>query len=143
MNMLYGASNLGQKQVLQSTALSSAKSNYIIYLTYSKKESIQLKSLFEKNGVSNYTIFSLSDTPSETEFYYMPRLALSLAKQLIFNKQSVLFCFDDITTYLFKEKNICETAKTYVILYKHSRLVISSQMCSSYAGSLKTIHSPQ
>jgi F0F1-type ATP synthase alpha subunit len=116
MNLLYGGSNLGQKQILQSTILSYAKTNYIIYLTYSRKESNMLKTLLEKNEVTNYTIFNLSETPSDTEYYYLPKIALSLAKQISNNKQSVLFCFDDITTYLFKEKNVSETSKSYVLL---------------------------
>jgi F0F1-type ATP synthase alpha subunit len=143
MNLLYGSANLGQKQILQSTAISYTKDNYIIYVTYSKKESLLLKAQFDKNGMTNYTIFNLSDSPSETEYYYMPRVALSLAKQLIANKQSVLFCFDDITTYIFKEKNVSETSKAYVFFYNFSHLITYFRMFLSYVGNLKIIHSLQ
>ena len=113
-NILYGNSNMGQKQVLNSTALNNYKGSYLVYVTYSKKEAYNLKSLLEKNENTNYTIFTLCDQPSETEFYYLPKLALSYCNFLLNNNNSVLFCFDDITTYMFKERNLSETSKSYV-----------------------------
>ncbi len=116
-NILYGNTNMGQKQVLNSTVLNNSKDKYLVYVTYSKKEANNLKSQLDKIENTKYTIFTLSDNPSESEYYYLPKLAIAYSKFLMNKNNSVLFCFDDITTFMFKERNISEISKSYVKQY--------------------------
>lgn len=122
MNVLTGGPNLGQKQMINNTALNflndQTGNNYVIYVTYSKKEAIKMRELItSKNLSKNFVIFTLSENPSDSEYYYLPRIAMNFIDQIIKqnkiaeNKISLLFCWDDINTYIFKEKNIFEISK--------------------------------
>jgi hypothetical protein len=87
-------------------------------MTYSKKEANSLKTQLDKFNQKDFVIFNPSDSPTETEYYYLPKLALNYANNLIANskeKLSVLFCFDDLHSYILKDKNISNTAKSYVL----------------------------
>lgn len=67
------------------------------------------------------TIFTLSENPSDSEYYYLPTIALNYANKLIESKEGldILFCFDDISQFIFKEKSIYEgTNQPYVSRYK-------------------------
>lgn len=63
------------------------------------------------------TIFTISENPSDAEYYYLPTIALNYSKELIKEninnitnqKQlDILFCLDDISSYILKEKKIFE-----------------------------------
>jgi hypothetical protein len=118
-NILHGSSNQGQKHVLINIALnylndSNESSRLIIYITYSRKEANGLYTQLSKLKRKDFVIFTLSDTPSDSEYYYLPKLALTYSKEAS-KTSSILFCFDDITSYVLKEKNIANTAKAYVL----------------------------
>jgi hypothetical protein len=127
-NILHGPSSQGQKQVLNSLGLSflngtpSDTEKLLIYITYSRKEANNIKQQLDKLEKSNYVIFTLSDLPSDTEYYYLPRIALAYANEAVAkaNKDlsdlSVLFLFDDVEGYIFKDKNLSQIAKSYVPL---------------------------
>jgi hypothetical protein len=127
-NILAGANNLGQLGVLNSFSsnfLNRSKSNQLVYITHSKKEALRLSEFFQQRGYTNFAIFTLSDAPGETEFYYLPRAAMNYIQNLIEShksgninqsneKMNILICYDDIMTYILKEKNIFQTAKCHM-----------------------------
>jgi hypothetical protein len=115
-NILYGNSNQGQKQVLNNIGvnyLTEEETRLLIYVTFSRKEANNMKSQLEKAGKNQFVIFTLSETPSDTEFYYLPKLALAFAAEC--QGKSILFCFDDVASYILKEKNLQNISKSYVI----------------------------
>jgi len=126
MNVFYGGPNLGQKQMINTTALnflnSPASNNVVVYVTYSKKEANKMSELIASKNIKNkFVIFSLSENPSDSEYYYLPRIAINFINQLIAQncssqskeKLSILLCWDDINTYILKEKNIFEISKSH------------------------------
>jgi F0F1-type ATP synthase alpha subunit len=74
-NILTGGSNLGQKQTLNSIAYNFLKKNYenkdaqnyVIYITYSKKEALKIQEMFNELGIKenlnqkNFLILNLTN----------------------------------------------------------------------------------
>ena len=122
-NIFLGNINKGQKLMLMTTAfnfLSENNNNYVIYITFNKLEASKLENFAKANNKSNLKIFTLSNNPSESEYYYLPRLALNYIKIFCdkikpFDKKSILVCFDDFTTYVYKEKRIFENSKSFFV----------------------------
>jgi hypothetical protein len=142
-NILSGSFNMGQKILLNSTAynfaskqihiknskeinidskeVNDSNTNFLIYITYSNKEALKLQENLNlkqqqiSDKLDNFIIFSLSETPNDSEYYYLPRFALNYAKKLINSNPhiNILFCFDDISTYMMKERNLFQTAKSF------------------------------
>ena len=88
MNVFYGAPNLGEKQMLNMTALNFLNNpetnNVVVYVTYSKKEANKMSELIASKNIKNkFVIFSLSENPSDSEYYYLPRIAINFINQLI------------------------------------------------------------
>lgn len=124
-NILSGGPNLGQKQVLNLIALNfldknkSGKNKHIVvYITHSKKEALKISQLLalqnEKNKLKNdnFVVFTLSDKPSDTEFYYLPRIALNFINNHVKDSNvEILLLHDDITNYILQEKNLFQNAK--------------------------------
>jgi hypothetical protein len=86
---------------------------------------LKLSDYFLQQGQKNFAIFTPNENPGENEFYYLPRAAINLLQSLIENhknsnknkddnKLNILFCYDDIMTYILKEKNIFQTAKSHL-----------------------------
>jgi hypothetical protein len=122
-NIMSGKSNLGQKQLLNSAAINflNKDNSLVIYVTFSKREANKLTELVNKNNLNqNFVIFTLSDKQSQSEYYFLPRIALNYAREVIKenshskneNSLSILFCIDDVTNNILQEKNIFQTAKT-------------------------------
>ncbi len=170
-----GHSSMGQKNCLINSSINFLASphdlnqNYfLIYVTYSKKDSIILKEKLLKNlevqekefnessknedieelnfkelenlknkcndekkeastAESNkkFCIFTLYDKHTNSEFYYLPKIALNHAQSIkdssekIFgnkNKLNILFCFDDLSIFALKEKNLYDTSKLYQVI---------------------------
>ena len=119
--LLSGKAKTGKKSFLRNIAFNFIKNvkkdtnKYMVYLTYSRSQALNLKKLC--SGIEdNITIFTVSESPSDAEYYYLPTLALNYAKKLIENNQTagkidVLFCFDDISQFIFKEKAIFENSQ--------------------------------
>lgn len=62
---------------------------------------------------NKYCIFTLNDNNCDSEFTYLPKVALNFANMILHNsetifgnkqKLNILFCFDDVTTFALKEK---------------------------------------
>ena len=132
-HMISGKSKLGKKTFLRNITvnfLSEKKKvlnhKHLIYLTYSRSQAINLKKLCSNNGkfkinIENITIFTLSENPSDSEIYYLPTIALNYANRLIESNSNenldIVFCFDDISQFIFKEKTIFDnTHQPFVIL---------------------------
>jgi hypothetical protein len=121
---------LGQKLFLNSISsnfLNKNSQNYVVYITHSKVEALKLSNLFVQQGQKNFAIFCPSENMGENEFYYLPRAALNFIQSLIEQHKNlckdsshttsslnVLLCYDDIMTYILKEKNIFQTAKSHL-----------------------------
>jgi hypothetical protein len=142
---------MGQRQLLQNIATNHLNdiggSKLLVYVTYSRKEATALKSQLDKNSkFSDYIIFTLSDNPSDTEYYNLPKLALLVTQRVIgqlklTDSLDILYCFDDISTYIFKDKHLSQTSRSFVNKqYNLSQHTISSRISMSNAGSLKTSH---
>jgi F0F1-type ATP synthase alpha subunit len=130
-NILKGDRKNGPQEILLNTMLNFVsrceereRQNFLIYVTYSKTESTKLKELLKKQNVNdkNFYILSLSDAKSDINYYYLLRFAFGLIKQIkdeqnkaLLNNYSILFCFDDVITYLMKEKSVFTTAKMNMV----------------------------
>ncbi len=163
-----GNSSMGQKNTLINTAANFLNSpsehkenNFLIYVTYSKKDALMLKEKIKKNfeekesqknidiedfdvkdleklknkqkndlGTSfshsnkKYCILTLNDNPTNSEYYFLPKISLNYAKSLLKNseeifgnknKLNILFCFDDMSIFALKEKIIYDTSKLYQV----------------------------
>lgn len=133
-NVMTGPANMGQKQTLNSIALnflSENSENFVVYVTHSKKEAIKLSDTFSNK---NFVILSLSETPTESEFYYLPRAAMKLISLL--GKKNVLICYDDITHYLLNEKNIFSNAK--VGIPSNNIFAEIRESCGNFSGNSLT-----
>ncbi len=129
-----GPANMGQKQTLNSIALNFLSANYenfVVYVTHSKKEAIKLSESFQNN---NFIILSLSETPTESEFYYLPRAAMKLIN--LIGMKNVLLCYDDVTNYLLNEKTIFSNAK--VGIPSNNIFAEIRESCGSFASNSLT-----
>jgi len=158
---------MGQKNTLINTAanfltstINHNENNYLIYVTYSKKDAIllkekitkynenkekenieiedfdikdlkKLKNKSNKESISfsnkKYCIFTLNDNPTNSEYYFLPKIALNYAKNLLHNseeifgnknKMNILFCFDDMSIFALKEKILYDSSLLcQVIIY--------------------------
>jgi hypothetical protein len=187
-NIFDGNVNLGQKNILINTAenflensLNSNQNNLVVYVTYTKKDSILLKEKLQnkleiltkkfskelndknkdkdkdnkdfytdndneidinldisstnKNEIiitkelinkqnSKFLIFSLGENSTNSEKYYLPKIAFNYInkiikeKNLIFkndNKLNVLFCLDDLSGFVLSERRFYEASKLYQV----------------------------
>jgi hypothetical protein len=111
--------------------------NFLVYVTFSKKEANRLMEMADKFKLNkdDFIIFSLgggilgNSSNSDSEFYYLPRVGLNYVRTLIkerinliaspLNKISFLFCMDDITHYILKEKTIFANARQTIVKIKY------------------------
>lgn len=79
------------------------------------------------NSNKKFCIFTIDYNHSNSEYYYLPKIALNYAKTIkdssekIFgntNKSNILFCFDDISIFALKEKKLYDTSRLYQVKIK-------------------------
>ena len=132
---------MGQKNLILNTMQNFNcpenfdQNNLTVYVTYSKKEAFKLKDKLINNTNNKYCIFTLSENPSDTEYYFLPRLAFNYTKNFISdfsklfenskNKLNILFCFDDLTIFALKEKKLYDSSNNYLVKKFFLNLIIN------------------
>jgi len=94
-----------------------------------RKNKIQDKKENEKvNFNKKFCIFTLNEKNTDSEYYYLPKIALDYAQNVknsseqIFgnkNKLNILFCFDDVSIFALKEKKLHDTSRLYQVNSKY------------------------
>lgn len=109
--------------------IESSKNKEIEEFDVKELENLKNKSKYNKEAnqpKSNkkFCIFTLTDKQANSEFYYLPKVALNYAQSIkdsseeIFgnkNKLNILFCFDDISIFALKEKKLYDTSRLYQV----------------------------
>lgn len=81
---------------------------------------------FVNSQSSKFLIFSLGDNSTNSENYYLPKIALSFTEKIIKEKEAifgnkqklnVLFCFDNLSGFIINEKKFYESAQLYQVIY--------------------------
>lgn len=82
MILFRGQRHLGKRYLVDSTVLNflynnkanNKDNNKVIYVTFSKKSAESLKKSLEKEDLmNNCVIFTLSENPSDSEYYLLPK----------------------------------------------------------------------
>lgn len=77
------------------------------------------------NSNKRFCIFTLNDKQANSEFYYLPKIALEYAQKImnsseeVFgnkNKLNILLCFDDVSIFALKEKKLYDTSRLYQVI---------------------------